>query len=110
MIPFYWQGSVIGSILGCIIILVAGWFFVRAKLDFVSKKARFWISSAILALWMASFINVGHTQNSLGRQSFDSVGKMGLENVERVSKPGLTPADVRQKAEETSREIRANAQ
>lgn len=109
MLPFYFQGSTIGAILGVLAILVASWFFIRAKIGFLSTKARWWISSVILVLWMASFINVGHTQNSLKRESFDSIGKMGLENTERVARPSLTPADVRQRAEDTSQHIRDTA-
>lgn len=110
MIPFYFQGSVIGSLIGAVLILIAGFFFVRSNKIPLTKNIRFWISTAVLALWGASFINVGHTQNSLQRQSFDSIGKLGVENAERVSKPSLTPEIVREKAKETSREIRENAQ
>lgn len=114
MIPFYWQGSVIGAILGAIVIVVLGWLAYRSKFldkQNIKKSHRFWLATAFLAIWGASFINVGHTQNSLQRQSFDSIGVAGPQGeVERVERKALSPEEISKRAQETRQSIHENAQ
>ena len=112
-IPFCFQGSQIGFIMGFIAIFAVGLWFVLSKweaLHLIKQSSRAWLVCALLAIWAGSFINVGHTQNSLQRQSFDSIGKLGVEDAERVIRETPTPADISKRAQETAREIHENAQ
>lgn len=75
-LPFYFQGSLIGCILGFVLILALGFWAGSTKLETIRNIRTSYKAYALLGalvLWGATFVNVGHTQNSLQRHKFDNV-------------------------------------
>lgn len=111
MLPFYWQGSVIGAIIGFAVIVVLGWLFVREKrLDLIanlSTLSRVGITAAVLSLWLATFINVGIRQVPGDRAVFDQVGTLVDPDTKRVEMHLRTPEDAKRDAAATRKEIDA---
>lgn len=108
-LPFYFQGSLIGCILGFALILALGFWAGATKVETIRNIKTSYKAYALLGalvLWGASFVNVGHTQNSLQRHKFDNVNittakpDQEVIQVERIDRDS-----VKLKAEETRTRI-----
>lgn len=110
MFPIYWQGSVVGAIMGALLILGLGIWLIRSKADLVSglrKLYRWLIPTVVLVAWLGSFVNIGihHVQGD--RASFDQVGMMVDPNTQRVERKAMTVEDVNKAAAALRKEIDA---
>ncbi|QBJ02870.1 hypothetical protein MZD04_gp344 [Pseudomonas phage Psa21] len=109
MFPVYWQGSVIGAIIGLIVLAVFAYWLIRTKaesLGFLTKRTR-WITVVLLPLiWVLSFVNVGIHQTQGDRVRFDQAGQL-TEKSTPVVRSSASPESARQAAAETRKEIDA---
>lgn len=112
-LPFYFQGSLIGCILGFVLILALGFWAGSTKVSTIRNIKTSYKAYALLAalvLWGGSFVNVGHTQNSLQRHKFDTVNQTiakpesQVVEVERIDR-----STVQEKAEATKSRIQKEA-
>lgn len=110
MLPVYFQGSVIGALMGLIVIITLGTWLIRSKTEVLSwftKKYRWLVTVAVLVAWSGSFVNVGIHQTPGDRASFDQVGKLVDKDIPAVHKTSATPASVRADTAKTREEIDA---
>ncbi|WDS62099.1 hypothetical protein [Pseudomonas phage D6] len=109
MFPIYWQGSVVGAIMGALLILGLGIWLIRSKADLVSglrKLYRWLIPTVVLVAWLGSFINIGIHQVQGDRAHFDQVGTL-TEKREVVRPESASPESMKKAAAELRKEIDA---
>jgi len=107
--PVYWQGSVIGAVMGIALIVTLGIWLIRSKAELVAgitAKWRWLLSIAVLVLWTGSFINVGVHQVQGDRARFDQVGTL-TEKREVVRPESASPESTKKAAAELRKEIDA---
>lgn len=110
MFPIYWQGSVVGAIMGAILIAVLGIWLIRTKADILQgprKLYRWLIPTVVMVAWLGSFVNIGIHNVQGDRASFDQVGTLVDPNTQRVTREAMSPEDIRKAAAETRKEIDA---
>lgn len=110
MFPVYFQGSVVGAILGIILILSLSVILLRNKseaMKWFSTKYRWWVSIAVLVAWCGSFVNIGLHQVEGDRARFDQVGTLTEKNIPAVTRTAPSPESVKKDAAALRQEIDA---
>ncbi|MNK87142.1 hypothetical protein D3C87_1070720 [compost metagenome] len=109
MFPVYFQGSVVGAIMGLALIIVLGTALIRSKAEWLgwfSKKYRCWITAAILVAWCGSFVNIGIHNVQGDRARFDQAGTL-TEKTAPVKVESASPESAKQAAADLRKEIDA---
>lgn len=109
MFPVYFQGSVVGAIMGLALIIVLGTVLIRSKAEWLgwfSKKYRYWVTTAILVAWCASFVNIGIHNVQGDRARFDQAGTL-TEKTAPVKVESASPESAKQAAADLRKEIDA---
>jgi hypothetical protein len=110
MFPVYFQGSVVGAILGIILILSLATILIRNKsegMKWFSNKYRWLVATAILVSWTGSFVNIGLHQVEGDRARFDQAGTLTEKNIPKVTRDTPSPESARKAADESRKEIDA---
>jgi hypothetical protein len=110
MLPVYWQGSVIGAVMGLIVIAVFVTWLIRSKAEWLvwfTKRTRWLTAVSLPLIWLLTFVNIGIHNVEGDRASFDQVGKLVDKDIPKVTRDTLSPESVKKAAEESRKEIDA---
>lgn len=106
---FYFQGSHVVAVFGLTVLLALLIWSLCSKLPLLQSQSRtrkFGVWALVTALWCASFINVGHKQNELNRQKFDTVHQaVDAPEIEAVTRTTSSLESVRAAAKQTRQNI-----
>lgn len=110
MFPVYWQGSVIGAIMGLLVILAFNIWLLRTKAEWMTwftRRTRWLTVLSLPLIWLLTFVNVGIHNVEGDRVQFDQVGTLVEKDIPAVTRSSPTPESVRAAAAETRKEIDA---
>jgi hypothetical protein len=109
MFPVYWQGSVIGAIMGVVFLIVLCTWLIRTKAEWMKwfTRRNRWLAAFFLPLiWLLTFVNVGIHNVEGDRARFDQVGTL-TEKTERVKVEAASPQSAKDAAAALRKEIDA---
>jgi hypothetical protein len=109
MFPVYWQGSVIGAVMGLIVLAVFLTWLIRSKAEWmawITPRTR-WVWTFILpVVWLLTFVNVGVHNTEGDRARFDQVGTL-TEKSTPVKHETASPQSAKEAAAALRKEIDA---